>query len=110
MKGLGDIGKLMKQAQEMQSKMQDAQASLEELTVIGSSGGGLVSVTLNGKGVMQGLDVDSSLFAEDEKEILEDLIVAAHNEARTRMEEAAAEKMKEATAGLPIPPGMNLGI
>jgi DNA-binding YbaB/EbfC family protein len=110
MKGLGDIGKLMKQAQEMQSKMQDAQASLEELTVTGSSGGGLVSVTLNGKGVMQGLDVDSSLFAEDEKEILEDLIVAAHNEARTRMEDAAAEKMKEATAGLPIPPGMNLGI
>jgi DNA-binding YbaB/EbfC family protein len=110
MKGLGDIGKLMKQAQDMQSKMQDAQASLEELTVIGSSGGGLVSVTLNGKGVMQGLDVDSSLFAEDEKEILEDLIVAAHNEARTRMEDAAAEKMKEATAGLPIPPGMNLGI
>jgi DNA-binding YbaB/EbfC family protein len=110
MKGLGDIGKLMKQAQEMQSKMQDAQASLEELMVTGSSGGGLVSVTLNGKGVMQGLDVDSSLFAEDEKEILEDLIVAAHNEARARMEDAAAEKMKEATAGLPIPPGMNLGI
>ncbi|MGI9374266.1 MAG: YbaB/EbfC family nucleoid-associated protein [Hyphomicrobiales bacterium] len=110
MKGLGDISKLMKQAQEMQTKMQDVQASLEELTVTGSAGGGLVSVTLNGKGVMQGLEVDSSLFAEDEKEILEDLIVAAHNEARTRMEEAAAEKMKEATAGLPLPPGMNFGM
>lgn len=110
MKGLGDIGKLMKQAQEMQSKMQDAQASLEELTVTGASGAGLVTVTLNGKGVMQGLEIDPSLFAEDEKEILEDLIVAAHGEARARMEEAAAEKMKEATAGLPIPPGMNLGL
>lgn len=110
MKGLGDIGKLMKQAQEMQQKMQDVQASLEELTVTGSAGGGLVTVTLNGKGIMQGLEIDASLYAEDEKEIMEDLIVAAHNEARARMEEATAEKMKEATAGLPIPPGMNLGI
>ncbi len=110
MKGLGDISKLMKQAQEMQAKMQDAQDSLEELTVTGAAGGGLVSVTLNGKGVMQGLEIDSSLFAEDEKEIIEDLIVAAHNEARNRMEEAVQEKMKEATAGLPLPPGMNFGM
>jgi len=110
MKGLGDIGKLVQQAQEMQSKMQDVQASLEELMVTGSSGGGLVTITLNGKGAMQSLAIDASLYAEDEKEILEDLIVAAHNEARNRVEAAAAEKMKEATAGLPLPPGMNFGM
>lgn len=109
MKGLGDIGKLMKQAQEMQSKMQDAQAALEETLVEGKSGGGLVTVTLNGKGEMCGLEIDPSMFAEDDKEVLEDLIIAAHGEARKAMDAAVAEKMKEATAGLPIPPGMNLG-
>ena len=109
MKGLGDIGKLMKQAQEMQSKIKDAQDSLEDLTVEGKSGGGLVVVTLNGKGEMKGVEIDSSLYTEDDKEVLEDLIMAAHNEARKAMETAAAEKMKEATAGLPLPPGMNLG-
>ncbi len=109
MKGLGDIGKLMKQAQEMQSKIKDAQDSLEELTVEGRSGGGLVTVKMNGKGDMKGLEIDSSLFTEEDKEVLEDLIIAAHGEARRAVETAAAEKMKEATAGLPIPPGMNLG-
>ncbi len=109
MKGLGDIGKLMKQAQEMQSKMQDAQSALEDLTVEGRSGGGLVTVSMNGKGDMKGLEIDASLFSEDDKEVLEDLILAAHAEARKAMETAAAEKMKEATAGLPLPPGMNLG-
>ena len=109
MKGLGDIGKLMKQAQEMQAKVQDVQASLEETLVTGTSGGGLVTVTLNGKGGMTGLEIDASLYTEDDKEVLEDLIIAAHNEARKAMEEAVAEKMKEATAGLPLPPGMNLG-
>ncbi len=109
MKGLGDIGKLMQQAQEMQSKIKDAQDSLEGLTVEGNAGGGLVTVRLNGKGEMKGLDIDDALFSEDDKEILEDLIIAAHSEARKAMESAAAEKMKEATAGLPLPPGMNLG-
>ncbi|MEM7424897.1 MAG: YbaB/EbfC family nucleoid-associated protein [Pseudomonadota bacterium] len=109
MKGLGDIGKLMQQAQEMQSKIKDAQDSLEDLSVEGRAGGGVVVVRLNGKGEMKGLDIDNSLFNEEDKEILEDLIVAAHGEARKAMEAAAAEKMKEATAGLPLPPGMNLG-
>ncbi|NNF76825.1 MAG: YbaB/EbfC family nucleoid-associated protein [Rhizobiales bacterium] len=109
MKGLGDIGKLMKQAQEMQSKMQDAQADLEQTLVEGKSGGGLVTVTLNGKGEMRGLEIDPSMFSEEDKEVLEDLIIAAHGEARKAMDAAVAEKMKEATAGLPIPPGMNLG-
>ena len=109
MKGLGDIGKLMKQAQEMQSKMQDVQSDLEQMLVEGKSGGGLVTVTLNGKGEMRGLEIDPSMFSEDDKEVLEDLIIAAHGEARKAMDAAVAEKMKEATAGLPIPPGMNLG-
>ncbi|MCP5080728.1 MAG: YbaB/EbfC family nucleoid-associated protein [Alphaproteobacteria bacterium] len=109
MKGLGDIGKLMQQAQEMQSKMQDAQSDLEQTLVEGKSGGGLVTVTLNGKGEMRGLEIDPSMFSEDDKEVLEDLIIAAHSEARKAMDAAVAEKMKEATAGLPIPPGMNLG-
>ncbi len=110
MKGLGDIGKLMKQAQEMQSKMQDAQADLEQTLVEGKSGGGLVTVSLNGKGEMRGLEIDPSMFTEEDKEVLEDLIIAAHGEARKAMDAAVAEKMKEATAGLPIPPGMNLGL
>lgn len=109
MKGLGDIGKLMKQAQEMQSKMQDVQSDLEQTLVEGKSGGGLVTVTLNGKGEMRGLEIDPSMFSEEDKEVLEDLIIAAHGEARKAMDAAVAEKMKEATAGLPIPPGMNLG-
>ena len=105
-----DLGGLMKQAQELQSKMADMQASLSELEVQGISGGGLVTVTLTGKGVLTGLDIDGSLMKEDEREILEDLIVAAHAEARTKMEQAVAEKMKEVTGGLPLPPGMNLGL
>ncbi len=109
MKGIGDIGKLMKQAQEMQSKMQDAQAALDDLECVGKSGGGLVQVTLSGKGDLKGVEIDPSLFSEDDKEVLEDLIIAAHAEARKTMEAAAAEKMKEVTAGLPLPPGMNLG-
>ncbi|MGI9413109.1 MAG: YbaB/EbfC family nucleoid-associated protein [Hyphomicrobiales bacterium] len=105
-----DLGGLMKQAQELQSKMADMQASLSELEVQGISGGGLVTVTLTGKGVLTGLVIDGSLMKEDEREILEDLIVAAHAEARTKMEQAVAEKMKEVTGGLPLPPGMNLGL
>ncbi len=109
MKGLGDIGNLMKQFQEMQSKMKDVQASLEELRVEGSSGGGLVTVTLNGNGDMKGLKIDANLFDEEDKEILEDLIIAAHGKAREAMKRATEEKMKGATAGLPLPPGMDLG-
>ncbi len=105
-----DLGGLMKQAQQLQSKMADMQASLDDLEVEGISGGGLVAVTLSGKGAMRGLKIDPSLLKEEEGEILEDLIVAAHAEARNKMEQAVAEKMKEVTGGLPLPPGMNLGL
>ena len=105
-----DLGGLMKQAQQLQSKMADMQAELEDLEVEGISGGGLVKVRLNGKGAMKGVEVDPSLLKPDEAEIVEDLIVAAHAEARGKMEQATADKMKEVTGGLPLPPGMNLGL
>jgi DNA-binding YbaB/EbfC family protein len=88
--------------------MQSMQAELAEMTVEGSSGGGLVAVTLTGKGEMRGLRIDPSLFKEDDVEVLEDLIVTAHNEAKQKAEAMMQKKMAEATAGLPLPPGMKL--
>ena len=105
MKNLGDM---MKQVQAMQSKMADMQAKLETATVTGQSGGGLVTVTLTGKGAMSGLNVDASLLKEDEKEILEDLIVAAHADAKAKSEALMAEEMKSVTGGVALPPGMKL--
>ena len=105
MKNLGDM---MKQVQAMQSRMADMQAKLEQATVIGQSGGGLVQVTLSGKGAMTALNVDSSLLKEDEKEILEDLIIAAHADAKVKSEAMMAEEMKSVTGGMALPPGMKL--
>lgn len=103
-----DLGKMMQKVQEMQARMSDAQARLDELTVTGASGGGLVSVTLNGKGLMTALKVDDSLMQPQEREILEDLILAAHNDARTKVEEMVADQMKDVTGGLPLPPGFKM--
>lgn len=100
---------MMKQVKELQSKMEQMQAELEEMSVDGTSGGDLVRVTLNGKGAMRKVAIDPSLLAPDETEILEDLIVAAHSDAKSKLETATAEKMKSLTGGLPLPPGMNLG-
>jgi len=97
---------MMKQAKELQSKMAEMQAEIEQLTREGTAGAGLVTVTINGKGEMRGLTVDPSLLKPDEKEIMEDLIVAAHADAKAKMEEALQEKMKDMTGGLPLPPGM----
>ncbi len=105
MKNLADI---MKQAGQMQAKMADMQARLEQLVVEGQSGGGLVKVKMSGKGVVSGLDIDASLMKADEKEILEDLIMAALADAKGKADSAAAEQMKELTGGLPLPPGMKL--
>ena len=99
---------LMKQAQAMQAKMADAQAQLETLEVEGRSGGGLVTVTMTAKGALRGLMIDDSLLKVDEKEILEDLIVTAHEDARKKAERLMEEKMRDVTAGLPLPPGMKL--
>ena len=103
-----NIGQMLKQAQQMQEKMAEMQAQLADMTVEGVAGAGLVTVTLNGKGEMKGLQVDPSLIKPDEAEILEDLIVAAHADAKAKAEAKAAEAMKKLTGGLELPPGMNL--
>lgn len=103
-----DIMGLMKQAQAMQARMQEMQAELENTEVEGQSGGGLVRVTLTAKGAMRGLSVDASLLKADEKEIVEDLILTAHEDARKKGERLIEDKMKSVTAGLPLPPGMKL--
>jgi len=100
---------MMKQARQLQSKLAEAQEELEKLEVEGVSGGGMVRVTLTGKGTMAGIKIDPSLLKAEEGEILEDLIVAAHNDAKVKAEAATAEKMKALTGGLPLPPGFNLG-
>ena len=105
MKNLGDM---MKQVQAMQSRMAELQAKLEATSVTGQSGGGLIKLTLNGKGAMTGLAVDASLLKADEREILEDLIVAAHADAKAKVEQMMAEEMKSVTGGLPLPPGLKL--
>lgn len=105
MKNLGDM---MKQVQAMQERMADMQAKLDRTAVTGQSGGGLVKVTLNGKGVMTALAVDATLLKPDEKEIIEDLIIAAHNDAKAKVETMMADQMKSVTGGLQLPPGMKL--
>ncbi|MDP2358372.1 MAG: YbaB/EbfC family nucleoid-associated protein [Beijerinckiaceae bacterium] len=103
-----DIMGLMKQAQAMQARMQDAQAEMERLEVEGQSGGGMVRITLTVKGAMKSVAIDPSLVTPGEGEILEDLIMAAHEDARKKAEHVMEEKMKSVTAGLPLPPGMKL--
>ena len=103
-----DLMGMMGKVKEMQEKMGQLQEEIAETIVEGTSGGGLVKLTLNGKGVMQGLTIDPSLLKEDEVEVLEDLLVAAHNDAKGKAEAISAEKTAELTAGLPIPPGMKL--
>lgn len=103
-----NLGAMMKQVQEMQGRMQDMQAKLDQMAVTGQSGGGLVKVTLNGKGVLTATDIDPSLLKVEEKEILEDLLVAAHADAKGKLELLVAEEMKAVTGGLPLPSGFQL--
>jgi nucleoid-associated protein EbfC len=103
-----DLMGLMKQMQGMQAKMADMQNELEVATTEGQSGGGMVKVTLTGKGALKGISIDPSLMLKDEVEILEDLIIAAHNDAKAKSEVMMAEKMKAVTGGLALPPGMKL--
>jgi DNA-binding YbaB/EbfC family protein len=106
--GLGDMAKMMKQAQEMQAKMAEMQEGLENMTVTGESGAGLVKATATAKGVLTGLDIDPSIFNPDEKEVVEDLILAAIKDAQTKASEKAQAEMGKLTEGLGLPPGMNL--
>ena len=103
-----DIMGLMKQAQGLQQKMADAQAELDTLEVEGASGGGLVKVVQTAKGQVRSVAIDRTLMVPDEAEILEDLLVAALNDARGKAERLVAEKMGQVTAGLPLPPGLKL--
>lgn len=103
-----DFMGMMKQAQEMQAKMAEMQGELDHIFVEGESGGGLVKVTMSAKGAMQSVSIDPSLLKAEERDVLEDLIVTAHAQARARAEEAMAEKMKALTGGLQLPPGLKL--
>ncbi len=105
---MADMLGLMKQAQAMQAKMQEMQAELERIEVEGQSGGGIVRVTLTAKGQMKGINIEPTILVQSEKEILEDLILAANEDARKKAERLMEEKMKTVTAGLPLPPGMKL--
>ncbi|MEL6584194.1 MAG: YbaB/EbfC family nucleoid-associated protein [Pseudomonadota bacterium] len=106
---LGDMAKLMKQAQEMQSKMADAQSRLDEIAVEGASGAGLVKATATAKGELTGLSIDPSLFEADQKEVVEDLILAAVKDAQSKAAAAAQEEMAKVTEGMGLPPGMMPG-
>lgn len=105
---MADFMGLMKQAAQLQSKMQALQAELDQIEVEGTAGGGMVTVRMTAKGDLKGIAVDDSLLKPSEKEILEDLLVAAHADARRKAEATLQEKMKAVTGGLPLPPGMNL--
>ena len=103
-----DIMGLMKQAQAMQQKMQDVQSELDTVEVEGAAGGGMVTLTMTAKGQLKAVSIDPSLLTPDEKEIVEDLIVAAANDARGKAERVMQERMSEVTKGLPLPPGLKL--
>jgi DNA-binding YbaB/EbfC family protein len=105
---MADFLGLMKQAAELKSRMEAMQAELDQIEVEGTSGGGLVAVKLSGKGEMKGVKIDDTLLQPSEKEILEDLIVAAHADARRKAETLLQEKMQSVAGGLPLPPGMKL--
>jgi DNA-binding YbaB/EbfC family protein len=105
---MADFLGLMKQATELKNKMESMQTELEQIEVEGTSGGGMVSVKLTAKGELKAVTLDPSLMKPEEKEIAEDLIVAAHAEARRKAEQLLQEKMKGLTGGLPLPPGLKL--
>jgi DNA-binding YbaB/EbfC family protein len=105
MKNLMDM---MKQAKQLQEKMGEMQSAVEAVSQTGSAGGGLISVTLNGKGALSEMRIDPSLLKEGEVEILEDLIVAAHADAKAKIEQVLQSKMQELAGGLQLPPGLKL--
>jgi DNA-binding YbaB/EbfC family protein len=105
---MADFLGLMKQATELKSKMEAMQAELDHLEIEGGAGGGLVSIKLSGKGDVRGLRIDETLLKPDQKEIIEDLIIAAYADARRKLESTLQEKMQALTGGLPLPPGLKL--
>jgi hypothetical protein len=105
-----NLGQMMKQAQQIQTKMQEMQEKLAEMEMSGSSGAGMVTVTLNGKGEMRRVKIDPSLFNSNDAEVVEDLIVAAFSDAKKKLDVVLAEEMSKVTGGLNLPPGMTLPI
>ena len=103
-----NLAGLMKQAQQMQERMQEMQARMEAMEVEGVAGAGLVAVTLNGKGELRRLRIDPKVVDPAETEMLQDLIVAAHTDAKRRIEATSAAEMQKVTAGMPLPPGLKL--
>jgi len=103
-----NLGDMLKQAKKLQSKMTGMQEELADMEVTGASGGGMVQVTLNGKGIARKLSIDPALIDGEEAGVLEDLILAAFNDAKSKVDEAMKEKMSDLTGGLPLPPGMTL--
>jgi len=103
-----NLGKMLKQAQQFQERMAQMQTELAEMEIVGRSGGGMCQVTLNGKGEAKKVLIDPALVKPEDAEVLEDLIVAAINDARGKADEATKEKMQEITGGLQLPPGMQL--
>jgi DNA-binding YbaB/EbfC family protein len=103
-----NIGQMMKQAQQMQTKMAEMQEGLGSVEIEGGSGGGLVTVTLNGKGEVRSIKIDPSLANADEIEVLEDLVTAAFNDAKNKVEAHVQDEMAKLTGGLKLPAGMNL--
>lgn len=103
-----NLGQMMKQAQAMQAKMAEMQEKLGQLEVTGQSGGGMVKATLNGRSELRRLKIDPSLVDPNDVEVMEDLIVAAVNDAKAKAEAAVAEEMKKVTGGLDLPPGLKL--
>jgi len=106
--GLGDMGKMMKAAQEMQSKMAALQHELDSIVVIGEAGAGLVRARATAKGVLTGLEIDPSIFSAEDKEVVEDLILAAIKDAQAKANERSAEEMQKLTASLGLPADMKL--
>lgn len=103
-----DFGEMMKQAAGLQSKMQEIQERIADMEVEGAAGGGMVKIVLNGKGFAKGVAIERSLLKEDDGEVLEDLIAAAINDAKSKLETQSQDEMKKLTEGLPLPPGMKL--
>ena len=103
-----NLGQMLKQAQELQGKMQDMQQQLADMEITGSSGGGMCQVVMNGKGEASKVSIDPALVNPDDATVLEDLILAAINDARAKADERMREKLSEMTGGLPLPPGMQL--
>ncbi|RVT85875.1 YbaB/EbfC family nucleoid-associated protein [Rhodobacteraceae bacterium CCMM004] len=106
--GLGDMAKMMKAAQEMQGKMEQLQEDLTAITVVGESGAGLVKATATAKGELTALDVDPSIFNPEEKEVVEDLILAAIKDAQAKAKEKSREEVSKLTEGMGLPPGFKL--